>query len=58
MASKVDEDVDQNFIRKNALALEKKGIERPFSRLFSNPPGDFGSMVNSGAYVLYVPFLI
>lgn len=45
-AAAVDEPVDANFIRKHALELRAEGAERPSARLFSNPPGDFGSMVN------------
>ena len=32
---------------------QAKGIDRPTSRLFSNPPGEFGSMVNEqiGAHI-------
>lgn len=35
-----------NYIRKHSLELAAKGVERPAARLFSNPAGDFGSMVN------------
>lgn len=35
-----------NYIRKHALELAAKGVDRPAARLFSNPAGDFGSMVN------------
>ena len=35
-----------NFIKRHTKAMESQGIDRPHSRLFSNPPGDFGSMVN------------
>ncbi|CAN0472814.1 unnamed protein product, partial [Hapterophycus canaliculatus] len=35
-----------NYIRKHSLELAAKGVERPSARLFSNPAGDFGSMVN------------
>ncbi|NER31170.1 MAG: protoporphyrin IX magnesium chelatase, partial [Symploca sp. SIO1C4] len=34
------------FIRKHALALQSQGVENASARLFSNPAGDFGSMVN------------
>lgn len=44
--SVLDEPVDMNFIKKHALELAKDGVERPAARLFSNPPGDYGSMVN------------
>ncbi len=37
---------DQNFIRKHYLALQAQGIENASARLFSNPAGDFGSLVN------------
>jgi magnesium chelatase subunit H len=45
-AAQVDEPEDQNFIRKHALALHAQGVENAWARLFSNPAGDFGSMVN------------
>jgi magnesium chelatase subunit H len=41
-----DEPIEQNFIKKHYLQLIDKKIDRPTSRLFSNPAGDFGSMVN------------
>ena len=40
-ASYNDEPEDMNFIKKHTAALAAKGVERPFSRLFSNPPGDY-----------------
>ncbi|MCT7971884.1 magnesium chelatase subunit H [Laspinema olomoucense] len=45
-AAEADEPEDQNFIRKHALALKSQGIENVSARLFSNPAGDFGSLVN------------
>ncbi|MFN6568141.1 magnesium chelatase subunit H [Dendronalium sp. ChiSLP03b] len=45
-AADADEPEDQNFIRKHALALKAQGIENVSARLFSNPAGDFGSLVN------------
>jgi magnesium chelatase subunit H len=45
-AATADELPEQNFIRKHALALEAKGVENATARLFSNPAGDFGSLVN------------
>jgi magnesium chelatase subunit H len=45
-AADVDESEDQNFIRKHALALKAQGVENASARLFSNPAGDFGSLVN------------
>lgn len=41
-----------NFIRKHALELAAQGVERPAARLFSNPAGDFGSMVNERVSVV------
>ena len=41
-----DEDISMNYVRKHALKLESQGSERPAARLFSNPAGDYGSMVN------------
>ncbi len=45
-AAAADEPEDQNFIRKHALALQAQGVENASARLFSNPAGDFGSLVN------------
>jgi magnesium chelatase subunit H len=45
-AADADESEDQNFIRKHALALKAQGVENASARLFSNPAGDFGSLVN------------
>mmetsp|Transcript_16101 Transcript_16101/g.19664 ORF Transcript_16101/g.19664 Transcript_16101/m.19664 type:complete len:727 (+) Transcript_16101:2098-4278(+) len=42
----VNEPLDMNFVKKHAQELELDGVERPAARLFSNPPGDYGSMVN------------
>ncbi|BDI17706.1 hypothetical protein ANSO36C_35080 [Nostoc cf. commune SO-36] len=45
-AADADETDDQNFIRRHALALKAQGVENASARLFSNPAGDFGSLVN------------
>ncbi|NER21043.1 MAG: magnesium chelatase subunit H [Symploca sp. SIO1C2] len=45
-AAALEEGEDQNFIRKHALALQSQGVENATARLFSNPAGDFGSLVN------------
>ena len=45
-AAGADEPIEMNFIRKHAQELSSDGVERPAARLFSNPPGDYGSMVN------------
>lgn len=45
-AADAEEPEDQNFIRKHTLALRLQGVENSTARLFSNPAGDFGSMVN------------
>ncbi|MEH2023324.1 magnesium chelatase subunit H [Nostoc sp.] len=45
-AADADEPDDQNFIRRHALALKAQGVENVSARLFSNPAGDFGSLVN------------
>jgi magnesium chelatase subunit H len=44
--AEAEEPEDQNFIRKHALALRSQGVENTSARLFSNPAGDFGSLVN------------
>lgn len=41
-----DEPIELNYIKKHTDALSAQGEERSYSRLFSNPPGDYGSMVN------------
>ncbi|MBD2773363.1 magnesium chelatase subunit H [Iningainema tapete] len=45
-AADVDEPEEENFIRKHGLALRAQGVENVSARLFSNPAGDFGSLVN------------
>ena len=45
-AAEADEPEDRNFIRKHAQALAARGVENPSARLFSNPAGDYGSLVN------------
>lgn len=45
-ASQINEPEEQNFIRKHALELKAQGVENVSARLFSNPAGDFGSLVN------------
>jgi magnesium chelatase subunit H len=45
-AAEAEEPEEQNFIRKHALALRSQGVTNPTARLFSNPAGDFGSLVN------------
>ena len=45
-AADAEEPEAQNFIRKHALELRSQGIENASARLFSNPAGDFGSLVN------------
>ncbi len=45
-AAEAEESIADNYIRKHALELKEKGIENASARLFSNPAGDFGSLVN------------
>jgi magnesium chelatase subunit H len=45
-AAAADEPEEQNFIRKHARMLRSQGIDNASARLFSNPSGDFGSLVN------------
>ncbi|MEL4897251.1 magnesium chelatase subunit H [Crocosphaera sp. Alani8] len=45
-AAEADENSESNFIRKHYLQLKKQGLENASARLFSNPAGDFGSLVN------------
>ena len=45
-AAEAEESVDNNYIRKHYLALKDKGVENASARMFSNPAGDFGSLVN------------
>jgi magnesium chelatase subunit H len=45
-AATADEPPEQNFIRKHALTLQSQGVENASARLFSNPTGEFGSLVN------------
>ena len=45
-AAEADEPIEMNFIRKHSQEMAADGIENTTARLFSNPPGDYGSMVN------------
>jgi magnesium chelatase subunit H len=45
-AAVADEPIEFNFIRKHVLLLQAQGIENAAARLFSNPSGDYGSLVN------------
>lgn len=46
-AAAADEPDSMNFIAKHARELKKQGVSSGASaRLFSNPAGDYGSMVN------------
>ncbi|MDJ0745465.1 MAG: magnesium chelatase subunit H [Xenococcaceae cyanobacterium MO_167.B27] len=45
-AAESDESPEDNFIRQHYLALKAQGIDNASARLFSNPAGDFGSLVN------------
>jgi len=45
-ASLAAEPEEMNFVRKHSIELKGSGVERAAARLFSNPPGDYGSMVN------------
>jgi magnesium chelatase subunit H len=45
-AADAEEPEDQNFIRKHTLSLKSQGVDNASARLFSNPAGDFGSLVN------------
>ena len=45
-AAEAEESEEDNYIRKHALELKAQGIDNASARLFSNPAGDFGSLVN------------
>ncbi|GLC75961.1 Magnesium chelatase [Pleodorina starrii] len=45
-AAAADEPDDQNFIAKHSRAMQAQGLSATSARLFSNPAGDYGSMVN------------
>ena len=45
-AGAADEPVEMNYIRKHVTEMTAEGLENPTARLFSNPAGDYGSMVN------------
>ena len=46
-ATREDERPEDNFIRKHYLEMQARGVAREgaSARLFSNPAGDFGSLV-------------
>ena len=45
-AAEAEESAENNYIRKHCLALKAQGVENASARMFSNPAGDFGSLVN------------
>lgn len=45
-AATADESTELNYIKKHTLEMKDNGITGSTARLFSNPSGDFGSMVN------------
>ncbi|KAG2423878.1 hypothetical protein HXX76_014932 [Chlamydomonas incerta] len=45
-AAAADEPDHMNYIAKHARAMEQQGLSATSARLFSNPAGDYGSMVN------------
>jgi magnesium chelatase subunit H len=45
-AEEAEEAENDNYIRKHYLALQAQGIANASARMFSNPAGDFGSLVN------------
>ena len=45
-AAEAEESETDNYIRKHYLALEAQGVANASARMFSNPAGDFGSLVN------------
>ena len=45
-AAEAEESEENNYIRKHYLALQAQGVENASARMFSNPAGDFGSLVN------------
>ena len=45
-AAAADEPEELNYVRKHAAAMAVQGLDHPAARLFSNPAGDYGSMVN------------
>ena len=45
-ATAEDDPIEMNYIKKHSQEMNNNGIDRSFSRLFSNALGDFGSMVS------------
>ena len=45
-AAEAKESEENNYIRKHYLALEAQDVDNASARMFSNPAGDFGSLVN------------
>ncbi len=45
-AAEAEESADNNYIRKHCLTLKAQGVDNASARMFSNPAGDFGSLVN------------
>ncbi|KAG1670953.1 hypothetical protein FOA52_011388 [Chlamydomonas sp. UWO 241] len=45
-AASADEPPEMNYVRKHSADMKSKGFDNAGARLFSNPAGDYGSMVN------------
>jgi len=45
-AATADEPLELNYIKKHAGEMVSNGFKNPAARIFSNPAGDYGSMVN------------
>jgi cobalamin biosynthesis Mg chelatase CobN len=45
-AAEAEEPEEDNFVRKHSKAMQGNDVDVPTARLFSNPAGDYGSMVN------------
>ena len=45
-AAAADEPPEQNYVRKHSRVMTAQGLANSTARLFSNPAGDYGSMVN------------
>ena len=45
-AAFADEPEELNFVKRHSSAMAAQGLTNPSARLFSNPAGDYGSMVN------------
>jgi magnesium chelatase subunit H len=48
-AAAADEPPELNYVRKHAQDIKSQGLGNPAARLFSNPAGDYGGLLDTSS---------